>query len=193
MQKQLKAMVRLAAGAVLAAVLAGCNDDGGGGGSDSLHALASTGQPIAEAAAYKTANPSPLILVYQQDPAVDDPYYSTWEDQLPATWVADRISELEQVCYFGPETFVVVQSKEYQVYINGFPVENTRPQVLERRRYQLPVILKEAQTGNTIAQFTLQGSMPGAFGDTATLAGDIYGSRPELADLQAWLAPHVEP
>lgn len=190
MRKRMGTMVRFAVGFAFAAGLAGCEDDGGGG-SDGLHAQAAAGQPIAQAAAYKTANPSPLILVYQQDPDpnVIDEYHPTWEDKLPATWVANRASELELVCYFGPETTVVVGSKTYTEYIGNSPLRNM---VVERHRRQLPVLLKEAQTGQTVAQTTLQGSMPRDFRETETQY-NIYGNRPELVDLQAWLAPYVEP
>lgn len=185
---QLRTMARWAVGCVFLAGLAGCGDDEGGGGSDRLHTLAGTGQPMAEAAAYKTANPSPLILIYQQDPAVNDLYHPTWEAKLPATWVAERVSELELVCYFGPATSVVVGRKTFTEYIGNSPL---RQITVERLRQQLPVVLKEAQTGRTVAQATLQGSMPRNFRNTETQY-KIYGSRPELVDLQAWLTPYVQ-
>lgn len=179
------AVVGLLAGGAL--LWGGCekNDDGGKSYApsvkkeDKLHLTARAGLPVAGAAAYKTRNPSPTILL----PAIPTTYWYV-ETYLPKAWIAKTVSELELVCYFGPSQSVVVQRKNYSRFGVG-PVT-----VLERIQYKLPVSLKEAATGRTVAQTTLVGSMPRAF--QSTERGDIYGSSPGAAEIQAWLTRYVQ-
>lgn len=164
----------------------GCEGDGDGGGDENLQQIIRARFPLPEAAAYRSIQPSPLALIWQHDDGRETKvdYDVCYQKDMPVEWFADSVADLELVCFFGDEEHRVIQARDYQNLSNGDKV------VLERSQYFRSFVLKEARSGNTIAETVLYGSTPRKF--EYAERGDVFGDFVTVEQLQAWLAPYVE-
>lgn len=143
---------------------------------------AATGSGVSDAAPYDPTKSGvhPIIIFSVSQGIVDE-----WNAALPDVWRGQSISQTELVALVTNHEIVVDRARYTAKGMGIF--------YINRIRTDTEVILREAQTGQTVASFIFQG------GDPPTLKGGynqiitaVYGTFVPYEIVQQWLESFVE-
>lgn len=140
---------------------------------------ACSGQGVPGTAAYTAGIPGihPVLIV-------PDPNVPSWKDELKTEWIPPTVAQCQLVvcCDYDWDRLGTC------TYTGGRTLHRTKPKV--------HVKLREALTGNLVAETTLYGKAPGSCPSSATFSShsqSMTGEKPTCAQLEDWLRPYVEP
>jgi hypothetical protein len=143
---------------------------------------AATGSGVSDAAPYDPTKSGvhPIIIFSASKDIVDE-----WNAELPAAWRGQSVSQTELVALVTNHEIVVEKARYTAKGMGIF--------FLNRIRIDTEVILREAQTGQTVASFTFPG------GDPPTLKSGynqiitaVYGTFVPYETVELWLKSFVE-
>lgn len=142
---------------------------------------ASQGNPVTEAGAYDAKNKKihPLVVVSQRD-------QEGWNASLPATWKPLNVGQVELVA--------VVLYKNVEIEKARYIGKGTGIVFVSRMRVDVEVILREAQTGRSIASQTFRGGEPPSLPRSLPIGTTaLYGTSVAYETVNSWLKTYVEP
>ncbi len=138
-------------------------------------------QGVPEAGEYDEYKPGPHRVVLLDGSGA----LHAWNSELPDEWLPFSLGEAELVVILQEEQEVAYGS---QLYISDSGFVST----VTRYRYEMPVQIRNAQTGRVVDETTVKGSEPGPYPLTMP-AGQtrISGGRVEKEDLIVWVGKYV--
>jgi hypothetical protein len=136
------------------------------------------GVGVSDAAPYLSGSGlHPVILVTSSEN-----FARRWSDELPTEWTS-TVADTQLVACLGKHEAKVLQVCPY---VDAASVT--------RYQYFMDVKLREAKTGQVVAQTTLLGSLPGACKKQESVyTTALYGDYVTFDQLKEWLQPHVAP
>jgi WD40 repeat protein len=137
---------------------------------------------VPQAGEYDELKPGPHRVVLLDGSGV----LHAWNSELPGEWLPSALGEAELVVILE-EQVVAIDS---QFYTSASGSGSTYQ--VTRYRYEMPVQIRNAQTGRVVEETTLKGSEPGPYPLTMR-AGQtrISGSRVDKEDLIVWVGQFV--
>lgn len=143
---------------------------------------AAQGTGVKDAAPYDQSKPGvhPLVIIA---PAKEQ---EQWNTSLPVAWQPSNVSQVELVAVVRYIQEIVEKAR----YIG----KGTGIVFVSRIRIDTEIILREAQTGQTVASTTFRGGEPPTLPKSLPLGTTaLYGASVAYETAQAWLKAYVEP
>jgi hypothetical protein len=142
---------------------------------------AAQGNGVSEAAAYDQSKPGihPIVIVA---PSKDQ---DEWNSSLPVSWLPSNVSQAELVALV---TYNEVEIERAHYFGKGINVW------VSRIRIDTTVIIREAQTGQTVSSYVFEGSEPPSLPKRLSVGTTaLYGTSVAYETVQIWLKTYVEP
>jgi hypothetical protein len=143
--------------------------------------LVAQGKGVKEAAPYKPGpGVHPIVIIAPAKEQVE------WNTSLPAAWQPSNVSQVELVA--------VVRYINVEVEKARYIGKGTGIVFVSRIRIDTEIILREAQTGQTVASTTFRGGEPPTLPKSLPIGTTaLYGTSVAYETAQAWLKAYVEP
>lgn len=140
-----------------------------------------SGKGVIEAAAYDSegTNIHPIVILL----ANGEPH--EWTIQLPENWFPKNVSEAELVACVGDQVDIKIQTCNY----GNFGIKST---TITRYQIKRSFQIREAKTGNVVAEETITGTMPPKCPETTENGGRLDGSQLDYAWFSEYISSLVQ-